>query len=75
MAGDDADELDKRVKRRRRALGRAATNHERAARAERDAADKSDLFGDAEAAEDHRDAARRHEADADDERRDANHKR
>jgi hypothetical protein len=75
MAGDDAKERDEKVKRKRRAHGRTATTHERAARAEREAADTSDMFGDAVAAEDHREAARRHEADADDERHSANHER
>jgi hypothetical protein len=75
VADDDARERDDKVKRRRRAHGRAATTHERAARAEREAADTSDLLGDAEVAEDRREAARRHEANADDERHDANHER
>ena len=75
MAGDDPTERDEKVKRRRRAHGRAATTHERAARAEREAADTSEMFGDADVAEDHREAARRQEADADDERHDANRER
>jgi hypothetical protein len=75
MAGDDANEGEDNVKRRRRAHGRAATTRERAARAERQAADTFELFGDPAAAEDHREAARRQEADADDERHTANRKR
>jgi hypothetical protein len=75
MAGDDANEGDDKVKRRRQGYGRAAKTRERAARAEREAADTSELFGDPAVAEDHRQAARRQEADADDERRNANRKR
>ncbi len=76
MAGDDGgNEGDNKLKRRRRAYGRAATTGERAARAEREAADTSELFGDPAVAEDHREAARRQEADADDERHNANRKR
>ncbi len=75
MAGEDASERDEKVKRSRRAHRRAATTHERAARAEREAADISEMFGDADVAEDHREAARRQEADADDERHRANHER
>jgi hypothetical protein len=75
MVGDDASEREEKVKRRRRAHGRAATAHERAARSYREAADTSDLFGDAEVAEDHREAARRQEADADNQRHSANRKR
>jgi len=75
MADEDANERDEKVKRRRRAHGEAATTHERAARTEREAADTSEMFGDADVAEDHRDAARRQEADADDERHNANQKR
>jgi hypothetical protein len=75
MAGDDVNERDEKVKRRRRAHGRAATTHERAARAEREAADTSEMFGDANVAEDHREAARRQEADADDERHNADRER
>jgi hypothetical protein len=75
MAGDNADERDEKVKRRRRAHGRAATSHERAARTEREAADRSEMFGDADVAEDHRAAARREDANADDERHEANQER
>jgi hypothetical protein len=75
MAGDDANEGDDKLKRRRRVHGRAATTLERAARAERETADTSELFGDPGAAETHREAARRQEADADDERHNANRKR
>ena len=75
MAGDNAHESDDKVKRHRRAHGRAATTRERAARAERDAAETSDLFGDPAVAEDHREAARRQESVADDERHNANRKR
>jgi hypothetical protein len=75
MAGDDGPGHDERVRRRRRAHGRAATTHERAARSEREAADASEMFGDAEAAEGHREAARRQEGDADDERREADDER
>jgi hypothetical protein len=74
MAGGDVNERDEKVK-RRRAHGRAATIHERATRAEREAADASEMFGDADVAEDHREAARRQEADADDERHNANRER
>ena len=49
---------------------RAATTHERAARTDREAADAAELFGETEAAEDHRDDARRLHA-ADDEWRSA----
>ena len=75
MAGDDATEGDDKVKHRRRGYGRAATTRERAARAERAAADASELFGDPAVAEDHREVARRREADADEERHSANRKR
>jgi hypothetical protein len=75
MAGDNANEGDDKVKRRRRAHGRAATTRERAARAEREAADTSELFGDPAVGEDHREVARGQEADADDERHNANRKR
>jgi hypothetical protein len=75
MAGDHANKGGDKVKRRRQAFGRAATTRERAARAERETADTSELFGDPAVAEDHREAARRQEADADDERHNANRKR
>jgi hypothetical protein len=64
---DDHERDDKRIKRRQHQ--RAATRHERAARTDREAAEASELFGQAGAAEDQREDARRHEADADDERR------
>ncbi len=67
---DDHERDDDRAKRRQHQ--RAATRHERAARTDRDAADASELFGEPEAAEGHRDDARRHEAGADDERHSAN---
>jgi hypothetical protein len=66
MAADHERE-DERTKRRRQRQ-RAATRHERAARTDRQAADAAELFGEAGAAEDHREDARRHETAADDER-------
>jgi hypothetical protein len=75
VPGDDPNERDEKVKGRRRDHGRAATTHERDARTEREAADTLELFGDAEGAEHHREAARRAEADADHERHSANRKR
>ena len=75
MDGDDANAHDENVKRTRRTHGQAATTHERAARAERELAETSDLFGDAEVAEEQREAARRHEAAADQERDSANRER
>jgi uncharacterized protein len=53
----------------------AATRHERAARGEREAAEVSDMFSDAAAAERHREAARELEHGADDERHKANEDR
>ena len=55
----------------RRAHARSATTHERTARAEREAAATSEMFGEPEAAERHREAARQQEGDADDERHQA----
>jgi hypothetical protein len=65
--GDDHESEDERTKRRRERQ-RAATRHERAARTDRQTADAAELFGEAGAAEDHREDARRHEAAADNER-------
>jgi len=64
---DDHERDDERTERRRRRQ-HAATRHERAARTDRETADAAELFGEAEAAEDHREDARRHEAAADNER-------
>jgi sensor c-di-GMP phosphodiesterase-like protein len=69
-----SEERDERV-RLRRLHDRAATRRERAARGEREAAEASDMFSDAEAAERHRDAARELEHGADDERHKANDER
>ena len=61
---DDHEREDERTKRRRQHQ-RAATRHERAARTDREAADAAELFGEAGAAEDHREDARQHETAAD----------
>jgi hypothetical protein len=64
----DDDEPDDERRKRRRQYERAAARHDRAARTDRESADAADLFGDAGAAENHREDARRHEAEADEER-------
>ena len=64
---DDHERDDERTKRLQHQ--RAAAGHERAARTDREAADAAERFGEAGAAEDHREDARRHEAAADKERR------
>jgi hypothetical protein len=67
-------EKDEHV-RQRRSRDRAATRHERAARGEREAAEVSDMFSDADAAELHWEAARHLEHEADAERRRADDER